>query len=61
LLLVSYGGPEALERLRRRLDEVRGRTWNGLRIVAVPSDGARPDGDVVFVCPNYTFGVSTKR
>ena len=61
LLLVSYGGPGALERLRRRLDEVRGRTWNGLRIVAVPSDGARPDGDVVFVCPNYTFGVSTKR
>jgi protein-L-isoaspartate(D-aspartate) O-methyltransferase len=61
LLLVSYGGPEALERLRRRLDEVRGRTWNGLRIVAVPSDRARPDGDAVFVCPNYTFGVSTKR
>ncbi|MDP9283049.1 MAG: hypothetical protein M3P38_13225 [Chloroflexota bacterium] len=61
LLLVSYGGPEALERLRRRLDEVRGRTWQGLRIVAVPSDRARPEGDVVFVCLNYTFGVSTKR
>jgi len=61
LLLVSYGGPDAVERLRRRLDEVRGRTWNGLRIIAVPSDGARPDGDVIFVCPNYTFGVSTKR
>jgi protein-L-isoaspartate(D-aspartate) O-methyltransferase len=61
LLLVSYGGPEALERLRRRLDEVRGRTWQGLRIVAVPSDGLPPDGDVVFVRPNYTFAVSTKR
>ena len=61
LLLVSYGGREALVRLRRRLDEVRGRTWNGLRIVAVPSGGARPESDVVFACPNYTFGVSTKR
>ncbi|MDP9251930.1 MAG: methyltransferase domain-containing protein [Chloroflexota bacterium] len=60
LLLVSYGGPEALERLRRRLDEVRGRTWQGLRIVAVPNDSARPDGDVVFARPNYTFAVSTK-
>jgi protein-L-isoaspartate(D-aspartate) O-methyltransferase len=61
LLLVSYGGPEALERLRRRLDEVRGRTWQGLRIVAVPSDGPRPDGDVVFQRENYTFAVSTQR
>jgi len=59
LLLVSYGGPEALERLRRRLDEVRGRSWQGLGVLAVPSDSARPDGDVVFVRPNYTFAVST--
>jgi hypothetical protein len=50
-----------LERLRRRLDQVRGRTWNGLRVVAVPSDGARPDGDVVFQRENYTFAVSTQR
>ena len=61
LLLVSYGGPEALERLRRRLDDVRGRAFQGLRIAAVPSGGAPPDGEVVFVCPNYTFGVSTKQ
>jgi protein-L-isoaspartate(D-aspartate) O-methyltransferase len=61
LLLVSYGGPEALEKLRHRLDEVRGHTWQGLRIVAVPSGGARPEGEVVFVCPNYTFGVKAKR
>lgn len=61
LLLVSYGGPRALERLRRRLDQVRGRNWNGLRVVAVPSDGARPDGDVVFQRENYTFAVSTQR
>jgi len=59
LLLVSYGGPEALERLRRRLDEVRGRAWQGLRVVAVPSNSARPDGEVVFVRPNYTSAVST--
>jgi protein-L-isoaspartate(D-aspartate) O-methyltransferase len=61
LLLVSYGGPEALERLRRRIDEVRGRAWQGLRVVAVPTGSARPDGDVVFVHENYTFAVSTKR
>jgi protein-L-isoaspartate(D-aspartate) O-methyltransferase len=61
LLLVSYGGPEALERLRRRIDEVRGRAWQGLRVVAVPTGNARPDGDVVFVHENYTFAVSAKR
>ena len=61
LLLVSYGGPEALERLRRRLDEVRGRAWQGLRITAVPTGSAVPDGDVVFARPNYTFAVSTRR
>lgn len=60
LLLVSYGGPEALERLRRRLDEVRGRVWQGLRITAVPTGTSRPDGDVVFERENYTFVVSTK-
>ena len=60
LLLVSYGGTEALERLRRRLDALRGRTWQGLRVLAVPSDRARPEGDVVFVRPSYTFAVSTK-
>jgi protein-L-isoaspartate(D-aspartate) O-methyltransferase len=61
LLLISYGGPEALERLRRRIDEVRGRSWQGIRVVAVPSANARPDGDVVFVHENYTFGVSATR
>jgi protein-L-isoaspartate(D-aspartate) O-methyltransferase len=61
LLLVSYGGPEALESLRRRLDEVRGRAWQGLRVVAVPTGNARPEGDVVFERENYTFAVSTKR
>jgi len=61
LLLVSYGGPEALERLRRRIDEVRGRAWQGLRVIAVPTGSARPDGDVVFVHENYTFAVSAKR
>jgi protein-L-isoaspartate(D-aspartate) O-methyltransferase len=60
LLLVSYGGPEAMERLRRRLDEVRGRAWQGLRITAVPTGTSRPDGDVVFERENYTFVVSTK-
>jgi protein-L-isoaspartate(D-aspartate) O-methyltransferase len=61
LLLVSYGGPEALESLRRRLDEVRGRGWQGLRVEAVPTGNARPEGDVVFARENYTFVVSTKR
>jgi protein-L-isoaspartate(D-aspartate) O-methyltransferase len=61
LLLTSFGAPDAALRLRHRLDAVRGRTWQGLRIVAVPSDGLPPDGDVVFVRPNYTFAVSTKR
>lgn len=61
LLVISYGGPEALEQLRRRIAEVRGRTWRGLRIVAVPTGDARPEGDVVFVRENYTFAVSTKR
>jgi protein-L-isoaspartate(D-aspartate) O-methyltransferase len=61
LLLVSYGGPEALESLRRRLDEVRGRAWQGLRVVAVPTGNARSEGDVVFERENYTFVVSTKR
>jgi protein-L-isoaspartate(D-aspartate) O-methyltransferase len=61
LLLISYGGPEALERLRRRIDEVRGRAWQGLRVVAVPTGNARPDGDVVFVRENYTFAVSARR
>jgi hypothetical protein len=61
LLVISYGGPEALEQLRRRLAEVRGRTWQGLRIVAVPTGSARPQGDVLFVRENYTFAVSTKR
>ena len=61
LLLISYGGPEALERLRRRIDEVRGRAWQGLRVVAVPTGNARPDGDVVFVHENYTFVVSARR
>jgi protein-L-isoaspartate(D-aspartate) O-methyltransferase len=61
LLLVSYGGPEAIERLRRRLDDVRGRAWQGLLITAVPTGTSRPDGDVVFERENYTFVVSTKR
>jgi len=61
LLLVSYGGPEAVERLRRRLDEVRGRVWQGLRVSAVPTGHAVPDGDVVFARDNYTFAVSTSR
>jgi hypothetical protein len=61
LLLVAYGGPEALERLRRRIDEVRGRAWQGLRITAVPTDTAVPEGDVVFARENYTFAVSSKR
>ena len=61
LLIISYGGPEALQQLRRRIAEVRGRTWQGLRVVAVPTGTARPEGDVVFVRENYTFGVSTKR
>ena len=60
LLLVSFGGPEAMERLRRRLDDVRGRAWQGLRITAVPTGTSRPDGDVVFERENYTFAVSTK-
>jgi protein-L-isoaspartate(D-aspartate) O-methyltransferase len=60
LLLVSYGGPEAIERLRRRLDDVRGRAWQGLRISAVPTGTSRPDGDVVFERENYTFVVGTK-
>jgi len=33
----------------------------GVRIVAVPTGSARPDGDVVFERSNYTFVVSTKR
>ncbi len=61
LLLIAYGGPEALERMRRRIDEVRGRAWQGLRIIAVPSGGVRPSGDVVFERANYTFVVSTRR
>jgi protein-L-isoaspartate(D-aspartate) O-methyltransferase len=61
LLMISYGGPEALEQLRRRIAEVRGRTWQGLRIVAVPTGDARPEGDVVFERENYTIAVSTKR
>jgi protein-L-isoaspartate O-methyltransferase len=61
LLLVSYGAPEALERMRGRIEEVRGRKWQGLRIIAVPSGGPRPSGDVVFERANYTFAVSTKR
>ncbi|HET9809225.1 MAG TPA: rRNA adenine N-6-methyltransferase family protein [Candidatus Limnocylindria bacterium] len=61
MLLISYGAPDALDRLRRRLDEVRGRALQGLRIVAVPSGSHRPDGDVVFERANYTFAVSTKR
>jgi protein-L-isoaspartate(D-aspartate) O-methyltransferase len=61
LLVISYGGREALDQLRRRMAEVRGRTWQGLRVVAVPSGSARPEGDVVFVRENYTFAVSTKR
>lgn len=61
LLLVSYGGPEALERMRRRIDEVRGRKWQGLRIIVVPSGAARPSGDVVFERANYTFAVSAPR
>jgi protein-L-isoaspartate(D-aspartate) O-methyltransferase len=61
LLLISYGGPEALARLRRRIDEVRGRAWQGLRVVAVPTGNTRPDGDVVFVHENYTFAVSARR
>jgi protein-L-isoaspartate(D-aspartate) O-methyltransferase len=61
LLLVSYGGPRALERLRRCLDEVRGRAWQGLRVVAVPTGSSRPDGDVVLEREHYTFAVSTKR
>ena len=61
LLLVSYGGPEALESLRRRLDEVRGRSWQGLRVIASPTGNARPEGDVVLERENYTFAVSTKR
>jgi hypothetical protein len=59
--MISYGGPEALERLRRRIAEVRGRTWQGLRIVAVPTGDARPEGDVVFERENYNIAVSTKR
>jgi protein-L-isoaspartate(D-aspartate) O-methyltransferase len=61
LLLISYGGPEAMERMRRRIEEVRGRPLQGLRIVAVPTGSARPGGDVVFERENYTFVVSTKR
>jgi hypothetical protein len=61
MLLISYGASDALDRLRRRLDEVRGRALQGLRIVAVPSGGDRPDGDVVFERANYTFAVSTGR
>ena len=61
MLLISYGASDALDRLRRRLDEVRGRALQGLRIVAVPSGGDRPDGDVVFERANYTFVVSTGR
>ncbi len=60
LLLISFGAPDAAQRLRRRLDDVRGRAWQGLRIVAVPSGKVRPDGDAVFVCENYTFAVSTR-
>jgi protein-L-isoaspartate(D-aspartate) O-methyltransferase len=61
MLLISYGAPDALDRLRRRLDEVRGRALQGLRIVAVPSGSSRPDGDVVFERENYTFAVSRGR
>ncbi len=61
LLLVSYGGSEALDRLRRRIDEVRGRAWKGLRVVVARTGNARPEGDVVFERENYTFAVSTKR
>lgn len=61
LLLISFGAPDALELLRRRLDEVRGRALRGLRIIAVPTGSPRPDGDVVFERENYTFAVSTGR
>ncbi|MEP6694238.1 MAG: rRNA adenine N-6-methyltransferase family protein [Chloroflexota bacterium] len=61
MLLVSYGTPEALKRLRSRLDEVRGRPWQGLRVVAVPTGDGRPEGDVVFARANYTIAVSTGR
>jgi protein-L-isoaspartate(D-aspartate) O-methyltransferase len=61
LLLMSFGGPEAAERLRHRLDEVRGRAWQGLRIVAARTGAARPQGDVVFERANYTFALSMKR
>jgi protein-L-isoaspartate(D-aspartate) O-methyltransferase len=60
MLLISYGAPDALDRLRRHLDDVRGRALQGLRIIAVPTGTSRPDGDVVFERENYTFVVSTK-
>jgi protein-L-isoaspartate(D-aspartate) O-methyltransferase len=61
LLLASFGTSDALERLRSRLDEVRGRALQGVRITVVPAGSARPDGDAVFERENYTFVVSTKR
>ena len=59
MLLTSFGGPAVALRLRQRLDAVRGKPFQGLRITAVPTGDEPPAGDVVFRREHYTFVVST--
>jgi hypothetical protein len=58
MLLISFGGPEAAQRIRERLGAIRGSAWNRLRITAVPAGDEVPTGDIVFPREHYTFVVS---
>ena len=57
MLLISFGAPAAAHRLRQRLNEVRGKAWQGLRVTAVPSGDEAPPGDVIVRRENYTFAI----
>lgn len=61
-LLVAFGAPEVRARLRARLAEMRGRSWDDLSVTAVPAGSAGPGPDeFVFERENYSFVMSTKR
>jgi hypothetical protein len=54
-LITTFGVPAVADRLRERLANLSRDGLGILSIVAAPSDGGTPEGDIVVRRKNYTF------
>ena len=59
--VLTYGSAVAGDRLRADVDALAEAKVERLRIRAVPSDGKRPTGDVVFEKGNFTYAINWRQ